>query len=102
MLGSERFQTARNTAARLRQRPALARAQLPELAQTQFEQWARQESFTLAKEQAYRNGTLQGSTDKNNGVVLPADYVGTAKPIGERRIVLAGYRLADGLKQLFE
>jgi hypothetical protein len=57
---------------------------------------------TLAKEQVYRNGTLQGGTDKRHGAVLPADYPGTAKPIGERRVVLAGYRLADVCKRLFE
>jgi hypothetical protein len=102
VLGSERFQTVRNTATSLRLRPAHARAQLPELAQKEFDQWARQESVTLAQEQVYRNGSLQGSTDKRNGTVLPADYAGTAKPIGERRLVLAGYRLADVLKQLFE
>jgi len=32
------------------------------------------QSFTLAKAEGYRNGMLQGSTDENNGVVLPADY----------------------------
>jgi hypothetical protein len=102
VLGSERFQTVRNTATQLRLRPNHARAQLAELSQPQFELWATQESFTLAKEQAYRNGTLRGSRDKNNGVVLPADYASVAKPIGERRIVLAGYRLADVLKDVFE
>jgi hypothetical protein len=34
--------------------------------------------------------------------VLPADYAQTMKPIGERRITLAGYRVADVLRQLFE
>jgi hypothetical protein len=102
VLGSERFQTVRNTATSLRLRPAYARAQLPELAHTEFDQWARQESVTLAKEQVYRNGTLQGSTDKRNGVMLPVDYAEMAKPIGERRVALAGYRLADVLKRLFE
>src|SRR5262249_50071294 len=102
VLGSERFQTVRNTATSLRLRPAHARAQLPELAHKEFDQWARQESVTRAQPQVYRNGSLQGSTEKRNGTVLPADYAGTAKPLGERRLVLAGYRLADVLKQLFE
>ena len=101
MLGSTRFQTVRNTATELRLRPAHARAQLPELTQAQFEQWE-QESFTLAKEHVYRNGTLQGSADEANGAVLPADYAQTMKPLGERRITLAGYRLSDMLRQLFE
>jgi hypothetical protein len=55
----------------------------------------------LAKEQAYRHGTLQGSVDEANGAVLPADYAQTMKPIGERRVTLAGDRLADVLRPLF-
>jgi hypothetical protein len=101
VLGSSRFQTVRNTATALRLRPAHAREQLAELAQSQFAQWE-QESFLLAQEHAYRNGTLPGSTDEKNGAVLPTDYAQTVKPIGERRIVLAGYRVADVLRQLFE
>jgi hypothetical protein len=102
ILGSERFQSVRNRATALRLRPEHARPQLPELAETRFEEWAKQESFTLAKEKTYRNGQLKGGTDKNQGEVLPTDYIPTVKPIAERRIVLAGYRLADVLKQLFE
>jgi hypothetical protein len=45
---------------------------------------------------------MRGSTGKNNGVVLPDDAARTAKSIGERRIVLAAYRLSDVLKQAFE
>ena len=101
VLGSSRFQTVRNTATALRLRPAHARGQLAELAQPQFAQWE-QESFELAHAHAYRNGTLPGSADSNNGVVLPADYAPTVKPMGERRIILAGYRVADVLRQLFE
>ena len=53
----------------------------------------------MAKEQAYRNGQLRGTRDHQNGEVLPADYITTVKPLAERRIVLAGYRLADILKE---
>jgi hypothetical protein len=99
ILGSERFQSVRNTATALRLQPDHARSQLPELRETRFEQWATQESFSLARDQAYRNGQLHGSTDKDQGEVFPADYIATVKPLAERRIVLAGYRLADVLKQ---
>jgi S1/P1 nuclease len=99
ILGSERFQSVRNAATALRLQPDHARAQLPELRETRFEQWATQESFSLAKDQTYRNGQLRGSKDQQNGEVLPADYIATVKPLAERRMVLAGYRLADVLRQ---
>jgi len=99
ILGSERFQSVRNTATALRVQPDHARAQLTELTETQCEEWAKQESFSLAKDQAYRNGQLRGSRDQQNGEVFPADYIATVKPLAERRIVLAGYRLADVLTQ---
>jgi hypothetical protein len=70
------------------------------LRETSFAQWAKQESFTLAKEDAYRNRQLRGSRDQHNGEVFPADYITTVKPLAERRIVLAGYRLADVLTQV--
>jgi hypothetical protein len=102
ILGSERFQSVRNTATALRLQPDHARAQLPELTETQFEQWARQEGFSVAKDQVYRNGQLRGSNDQQNGEVFPTDYIATVKPLAERRIVLAGYRLADVLRELSE
>ena len=101
ILGASRFRTVRNKAIELRSRPQHARTQFPELAETLFTQWAKAESFTFAKTEGYRHGTLQGSTDRDNGVVLPTDYASTVKPLAERRIVLAGYRLADVLKQAF-
>jgi len=64
------------------------------LAETQFNSWAKVESFTLAK-QAYLNGKLVGSSDRNNGKVLPPNYATTVQPVAERRIVLSGYRIAD-------
>jgi hypothetical protein len=66
---------------------------------TRFEGWARQESFSVAKEHAYRNGQLRGNKDQQHAEVFPADYSATVKPLAERRIVLAGYRLADVLTQ---
>jgi len=41
------------------------------------------------------------STDENKGVARPADSPTTAQPLAERRMVLAGYRLADVLKHVF-
>jgi hypothetical protein len=100
ILGSEQFQSVRNTATALRLQSAHTRAQLPELREKSLEQWAKQESFNLAKEQAYRNGQLRGSREQEHGEVFPTDYIATVKPLAERRIVLAGYRLADVLTEI--
>jgi hypothetical protein len=70
------------------------------LTETRFEEWAKQESFSLAKDPVYRNGQLRGSRDQHNGEVCPTDYIAIVKPLAERRIVLAGYRLADVLTQI--
>ena len=46
--------------------------------------------------------TLSGYLkDKANGEALPPDYPAAAKAVAERRMALAGYRLADVLKGLF-
>ncbi|MCC5599737.1 S1/P1 nuclease [Nostoc favosum] len=99
ILGSENFQTVRNTAIRLRN--TYQRRKIPKLAETQFDNWAKVESFNLAKQQAYLNGRLSGSTDKNDGKLLPSNYAASNKPIAERQMSLAGYRLADLLNKLF-
>ncbi len=72
---------------------------LTELQEKKFENWAKLESFKLAKEIAYRNGQVAGSTNPANPLVLPEGYIAEAKAVAERRIVLAGYRLSDLLVQ---
>ncbi|MBN3871573.1 MAG: S1/P1 nuclease [Nostoc sp. JL33] len=101
ILGSERFQTVRNTATKIR--ADYQRSKLPELRETQFNNWAKLESFRIAKQKAYLNGKLSGSSDKNDGnsKPLPPNYAATAKPIAERQMSLAGYRLADVLNKVF-
>jgi hypothetical protein len=81
--------------------------QLTELANTDFESWAK-ESFEIATKIACRNGGLSGSPrGKNNDctmvaepLVLPMGYVVSASRIDDRRMILAGYRLADLLMRL--
>lgn len=102
ILGSDRFQDVRNRAAELRLVPTLARVKLAELGEPDFEKWGRGESFALAKEVAYRQGKLRGSPTRLGAPVLPADYAKQAQAVAERRIVLAGYRLAGVLKKQFE
>jgi hypothetical protein len=76
--------------------------QLTELSNTDFEAWAK-ESFEIAAKIAYRNGGRIGipragamdCTMVTGAPVLPGGYVVSASWIADRRIILAGYRLAD-------
>jgi hypothetical protein len=107
VIGSERYQSVANKATALRLRPGLARADLPELAAHPFAPsavrlWAERESHVQAIHTAYLDGTLKGSADRQHGIVLPSDYLDKAKPVAERRLVLASYRLADVLRGLLQ
>jgi hypothetical protein len=69
--------------------------------------WA-QESYQAAKTVAYMNGSLRGTpkgerrdcSEIANAKILPAGYVAKAKDVAERRIALAGYRLASLLARV--
>ena len=99
----------RNEATALRNRQEFQRSQLAELANTDFESWAK-ESFEIATKIAYRNGMRIG-IPKGGAMdctmvaavpVLPAGYVVSASRITDRRIILAGYRLADLLTRVLK
>jgi hypothetical protein len=68
------------------------------------------ESFEIASKIAYRNGgrigmPSGGHTDCTTvaaAPVLPGGYVVSARRIADRRIVLAGCRLADLLRRVVE
>jgi hypothetical protein len=72
------------------------------LASTDFESWAK-ESFEIATKIAYRNGGRIGipkgvAMDCSTvaaAAVLPVGYVVSGSRIADRRMILAGYRLAD-------
>ncbi len=83
----------------IRNRPEFARDELKELPITEPATSA-EESRTLAAEVAYQKGNLIGGNDRNNGPLLPADYTDAAKAAAERRIIIAGYRLAAMLSAL--
>jgi len=95
----------RNEATALRRRQEFQWSQLTELASTDFEAWAK-ESFEIATKFAYRNGGRIGIPKGGNkdctmveaAPVLPLGYVVSASRIADRRMMLAGYRLADFLK----
>lgn len=72
---------------------------LDELRDTETLDWA-MESRALGISHVYREGTLNG-TDRANqqaAPVLPEGYTKAAKEVAERRIALAGYRLAQRLQ----
>jgi len=91
-----------NEATSLRNRQEFHRSQLTELANTDFESWAK-ESFEIATKIAYLNDGRIGSPRTANldcamvavAPVLPVRYVFSARRIADRRMILAGYRLAD-------
>ncbi len=91
--------------------PAFARDKLPELKKaTTFAQWA-DESHAAAVAVAYwdgDNGKLLEAVLVPSGKDVPADapkagagYAATAKKTAQRRVALAGFRLADHLTVLF-
>jgi hypothetical protein len=106
---SQNLTRLHNEATALRNRQEFRRGQLTELASTDFESWAK-ESFEIATKIAYRNGGRIGSPKGGNkdcsmvaaAPVLPVGYVVSASRIADRRIILAGYRLADLLVRLLE
>jgi hypothetical protein len=95
-----------NEAIALRNRPEFSGSGLTELTSTSFESWAK-ERFEIATKIAYLNGAVPGTPKGSlkdcsdvDAAVFPVGYSTIAGRIGELRIVLAGYRLAEILKRL--
>src|SRR5262245_18840970 len=96
-----------NAAKTLRTRQEFQRSQLTELANGDFESWAK-ESYEIATKIAYRNGgriRIPKSGAMDCAMVaavhlLPAGYIVSASRIADRRMILAGYRLADLLMRV--
>ncbi len=75
---------------------------MPELTTaTDLQAWAL-EGRQLAIDVVYRRGTLPGTNNKDQTVLppLPGDYATKGRALAERRIVLAGYRMAEMLVRL--
>ncbi len=105
------FAAVDGVVARLLSDPQLARDRLPELKSTDFADWA-EESLQLAKSVVYRHegkfialtAAPPGKKSDLNGAgvpSLPDGYEETTQRIAARRMVLAGYRLADRLRTVF-
>ena len=75
------------------------RSTLPELqSHRSVKSWT-EESRQNAIHAAYLNGTLPPGENATNATILPLGYTRHAKEIAERRIALAGYRLADQIRR---
>ena len=104
---SQNLTRLRNEATALRNCQEFQRSQLTELANTDFDAWAK-ESFEIATKIAYRNdgrigiprGGSMDCTMVAAAPVLPAGYVVSASRIADRRMILAGYRLVDLLTRI--
>jgi S1/P1 Nuclease len=75
------------------------RSSLPELTKdTTPKEWSL-ESRELAIQYGYLNGHLKGSTKPETAPPLPPGYIAAATAVAERRGALAGYRLADEIRE---
>lgn len=105
------FPTVRALAEVLSHDPQLAPDNLPEFAQHRdFKAWA-SESYLAAKSNVYRDGHLQFALwddydqrriTADDVPILPQGAEAKANTLARRRVVLAGYRLAEKLKQIVE
>jgi S1/P1 Nuclease len=100
---SQNLTRLRNEATALGNRQEFQRSQVTELASTSFGSWAK-ESYEIATKFAYRNDGRIGIPKGGNmdctmmvaaAPVLLAGYVSSASRIANRRMILAGYRVAD-------
>ena len=92
--------TALNNAIRLQ--TVYPRATLPELqSHHSVESWSK-ESRESAIHDVYRDGTLLPGQDADHATTLPAGYTQHAKEGAERRVALAGFRLADKVRRLID
>jgi hypothetical protein len=101
---SNNTRTLRNIAIELQSR--FITSGLSELAVTAPDAWAK-ESFEIATKIAYQNGAFRGTPKGQqkdcrhvtDAAVLPNGYVAIARKIAHRRMMLAGYHLADLLSR---
>jgi len=100
VIGTGRFTDVRNRAIELRlQAPLTPEALARRASNLDFDTWA-EEGAQLAVEYVYRRGALESGT-REQGLILPDDYITIVQPLAEERAVLAGYRLARLLADAF-
>jgi hypothetical protein len=74
------------------------RASLPELSKDKTPVAWSKESRAIAIESGYLRGKLAGSTQRDSAPALPEGYTKSMKTIAEKQAALAGYRLADEIR----
>lgn len=83
-------------------RAAFPKNKLAEIAskftEADFQKWVDDEGFPLAVKAGYLDGKLEGGTKKDNALELPEGYLKDGRAVAERRMAVAGYRLAEVLK----
>ena len=100
VIGTPRFTEVRNRATELRNQPGLTAEDFgARVEDLDFDAWVR-EGAELAVEHVYRGGAIVSGT-RENGTLLPANYIESVQPIARERAALAGYRLAQLLAELF-
>jgi len=105
------FPTVQAHAESLSRHPRLAAEQLPEFTRhTTFQQWTA-ESYQVAQTMVYQNGDLPFALwddfdhrriTADEVPVLPQGVEAQCNAVARRRIVLAGYRLAEKLREVIE
>jgi hypothetical protein len=107
IMASSNTTLLRNDTTAIRNSAEFSKSQLTELASTDFESWAK-ESAEIAIKIAYHNGAFLGTPKGSHqdcsevveAAVIPGGYARIAGYISERRIILAGYRLASMLERI--
>jgi hypothetical protein len=77
------------------------RSRLSELKADSVKAWSL-EGRNLSVEQVYWHGQLRGGDRPEDAPPLPSNYAASAKAVAKRRIALAGYRLSDSIRVLFQ
>jgi hypothetical protein len=93
-----------SAAQNIRHSPKYTRQALPDLNKTKTTDWA-QESLDLAKKYAYQDGNIKIVTGREDHPPLDVPaldeaYGKCANDVAEKRMALAGYRLADELRTI--
>lgn len=100
-VGGDEDDDANVEAARVRLDQAWPRSALKELTgkadADAFRSWA-DESFALARSVIYKDGIYEGAATAAAAMPVPADYAGSLRTTGERRVALGGHRIADAVR----